>query len=141
MKTVRDRFGRCRHSASARGHFKRVRAGTIDLVEKSYKPKVRLVRRLNQERPRSIAKEDAGGAVGVVDDARHRVGTDHQNFAMSSSRDQVGGGRQPINESRTGGTQIETPGAGGFQLLLHKAGSGREKHIWCDGTENDRVEL
>ena len=56
--------------------------------------------RLEQNRAGTIAEDDARGAVFVIDDGRHDVGTDHQNFFVRAAMDELNSRLQGVNESR-----------------------------------------
>ena len=57
--------------------------------------------RLDQHRAGAVAEQHAGGAVGVIDDAAHRVGADHQHFLVRAGRHQMRRRGQPVDEIRS----------------------------------------
>ena len=67
--------------------------------------------RLDQHGARAIAEQHAGGAVGVVDDAGHGVGADHQDLLVRAGGHQVRARGSAVDKSRAGRDQIEAPGA------------------------------
>ena len=66
---------------------------------------------LDQHGAGAVAEQHAGVAVGVVDDAAHGVGADHQHFLVRAGGDQVRAGGQPVDEAGAGRDQVEAPGA------------------------------
>ena len=44
---------------------------------------------------------------------------------------------QSVGKAGAGGGEIETPGVGYAELVLHKAGGGREGHVGRDGGDDD----
>ena len=47
----------------------------------------------------AVTEQHARRAIGVIDDARHHVGTDHERVTAAAGGDQVSGGRQRVSES------------------------------------------
>ena len=81
----------------------------------------------DQHGARAIAEQDAGGAVGVIDDAAHGVGADHQHLLVRAGRHQVRADGQAVDEAGTGRDQVEAPGALRADAVLHQAGGGGEQ--------------
>src|SRR5258708_15095067 len=95
----------------------------------------------DQHRARAIAEDHAGGAVGVVDDRRHNVGANDQDFFMRARFHKLHSGLQRIDKTGAGRGDIETPGAFCAQLVLHQAGGGGEQHVGSYGSDKDRLHL
>ena len=70
-----------------------------------------LAGRFDQHGAGAVAEQDAGGAVGVIDDAAHGVGADHQHLSVRAGGHQVGAGGGAVDEAGAGRDQVESPGA------------------------------
>jgi hypothetical protein len=81
---------------------------------------------LNQDRTGAIAENDASGAVGVVDDRRHRIGADDQDLGVRTRLDQLSAHLQGVKKTGASCGKVKSPGAVGTQLVLHQAGGGWE---------------
>ena len=123
--------------ASAAGHVERTTAGTIHFMNEIDHALGVVLGRLQDHRARAVAKYHAGGAIGVVDDRRHYVRSNHHDFFVGSGRDELRPGLQRINECGAGGGKIESPDSLCAQLVLHQAGGGGEKHVRRDRGHND----
>ena len=97
--------------------------------------------RLHQHRSGAVAEQDAGAAIGVIDDAAHGVGSNYQHFLVCAAAHQVRGSGQAVNEARAGCNQVESPGAFGSQPVLYEARCRGEEHVRRNGANQDRVEL
>ena len=91
--------------------------------------------------PGAVAKNNAGGAIGVVDDRRHNVGANHENSFMRARGDELRAGLHGIDKCGAGGGEVESPNPGRAQLVLHQAGGGGKKHIGRDGADDDGVDV
>ena len=81
MQALRDRFRTGGYAAPAGGLFEIIATGSVDLIQKIDEA-FALLGRLNQHGARPVAEQNAGAAVRVIDDPRHRVGADHQHFLV-----------------------------------------------------------
>ena len=79
VHSLLDRFLARGVQAASAGHVKELGAGTVDFMDVVDQPHGIIFRGLQNHRARAIAKDHAGGAVGVVDDRRHHVSTNHQH--------------------------------------------------------------
>ena len=91
--------------------------------------------------PGAVAEEHAGGAIGVIDDARHDVGTNGERVPMRSRADHVRGRRQRVGKPRACGTQIEAPGVVRADLVLDEAGRARKHHVRRRRAHDDEVDV
>ena len=122
-----DRFVGRRIQTSAARHVKRARARAIHFVQKVNESEGIVFRWFEQDRARSIAEDDAGGAVGVVDDRRHHVRADHQHFLMRSAGDKLRSCLQRVDKRRTSSRNIESPDVLRAELVPAPGTRSREK--------------
>ena len=88
-----------------------------------------------------VAEQDAGRAIGPVDDAREHLDPDHQHVLELPDADEGVGDRHPVEKAGAGRRQIEGAAAGRrAQLLLHEGGGGRERTVAGDGPHDDAVD-
>ena len=86
------------------------------------------LRRRQHDRAGAVAEEYARRAIGVVDDARHDVGADHERVVVRAARDHLHAGRQRVGEARAGGAEVEAPGRRRADLVLqHARGAGEDR--------------
>src|SRR5882757_10769845 len=118
---------RRRIQAAAARHIERIGAGTIDLVQEIEKPcfSIPVLRRFQNDRSRSVAKNDASGAVGVVDNRRHYISSDNHDTLVSASGDELRAILQRKKKRRTRSRKIHAPNLLRSKFVLHQARSGR----------------
>src|SRR3954447_25102963 len=85
--------------------------------------------RLQEDRAGTIAEDDAGSAVLVIDDGRHHVGANDENFFMCAALNELHARLQRINKSGTRGGYVESPRAFAAKLVLHETSCGGEHHV------------
>ena len=68
--------------------------------------------RLEEDGSCAVAEDNAGGAVGVVDDAGHDVGTDDEDLFLHAGLDEFGADLKGVREAGAGGGEIKAPGVG-----------------------------
>ena len=134
LATVSARGGK---EAAAGGHVERDGAGAVDFVPEVDEADFAFFAGFEQDRARAVAEDDAGGAVGVVDDGAHDVGADDEDFFVRAGFDELGADLEGVGEAGAGGGEVETPGAFGAELVLHEAGGGGEEHVRRDGGDDD----
>ncbi len=105
--------------------------------QKSMRPIFAVSAGLDENSAGAVAEEDAGGAVGVVDDGAHDVGADDEDFFVRAGFDELGADLEGVGEAGAGGGEVEAPGAGGAELVLDDAGGGGEDHVGRDGGDDD----
>jgi len=76
------------------------RIPSISLAEID-QPDLTLFGRFDQDRAGAIAKDDAGRAVGIVDDRRHGVRPNHQNLGVDPGLDQFRSHLEARKENRS----------------------------------------
>jgi hypothetical protein len=96
---------------------------------------------LKQHGTSSVAEDDAGVAILVVDHRRIDVRTDDENFLVDAAFDELGAGRQRVNESAASGGDIEAPAVSDLEFVLNQAGSGRIHHVGSYGSDNDGLNV
>ena len=84
-----DRFLGGGMKASAARHVERATARAIHLVDEIDQAFGIIFRGLQDDGAGSIAEDHAGGAVGVVDDRRHHVGSDHHDFLVHAGGNEL----------------------------------------------------
>ena len=89
----------------------------------------------------SIAKEDAGGAVGPVDEGGEFFGTDDEGIAKGSRLDHALGEFHGVEEAGAGGGDVEGDGIVRADLLLHVARGGGREGIGRDGSYDDEFDV
>src|SRR5581483_10119501 len=99
-----------RIEATAAGHIKSTAAGAVNFMNKINDAGRVIFARLQQHCTGTVAKNYASGAVGVVNDGRHGVGTDHQHRLMRAGRNELSAGLKSVNKSRARRRQIKSPG-------------------------------
>ena len=88
MHFVDRHMGRRIQAAAAR-HEQRTGARTIDFVKIIDHPQP-FIRRFKNHRTATIAENDAGRAIRVVDDRRHHIGAHHQHPLLSTALYELG---------------------------------------------------
>ncbi len=89
----------------------------------------------------AVAEEDAGAAIGIVEELAHRLGADDQATSGGAARDEAVGDRQGIDEARAHGLDVEGGADRGADLLLHQGGGSRKGHVGCGGGDDDHVNI
>ena len=106
MQALRDRLGARRHAAAARLLVQIRHAGAVR-TDQHVADTVAIFRRLDQHRPRAIAEQHTGRTIGVVEDRRHLVGADHDDFLGAAVLDELRRDRERIEEARAGRLHVE----------------------------------
>src|SRR5271156_431630 len=89
----------------------------------------------------TVAEEDAGGAVGVIEDGSHHVTADDQNFFVGSTGDELRADGEGVEKAGAGGGEIEAPGIFRTDAILDEAGGGGEQHVGSDGGDDDEADF
>ena len=136
-----DGVVRGRMEAATGRHHERTAAGAIDFVMEIDHAQFALRSGLDEDCAGAVAEEDAGGAVGVVDDGRHGVGADDEDFFVLARLDELATHLQGVDEAGAGGGDVESPGAFGAEAILHETGGGGEEHVGGDGADDDDFDI
>ena len=141
MQPLIDCVLRRRPQAAARGHAQRLPAAAVDVVLEVDDADVRIVGGLDHRRTRAVAEDHAGRAIGVVDDARHHVGADHERVPAAAGGHHLRRRRQRVGESRAGGEEVVAPRACRADLVLHQARRARKQHVGRRRPDDDEVDV
>ena len=140
MPVVLHRLDRGRIARTARLHVELQLAravGAEDRVDQTQPLGVGL-----QQHGRStVAEERAGGAVGVVDDRRHLVGTHDDHLLARARLDVLGAGRQGEEEARAGGRYVVGEGVLAACLVGDQVTRRGEEHVGGDRGADHHVDL
>ena len=136
-----DRLVRGRVQAAARRHLERGPAAAVDLVLEPDDLEALFNRGLHDHGAGPVAEQHAGGAVGVVDDARHRVGADDQRALVLAGRDELARDAQREVEPGAGAGQVEPPALRGADLVLHQRRRAREEHVRRGRPDDDDIDV
>ena len=104
-------------------------------------PDLTLFGRFDQDRTGAIAENDAGRAVGIVDDRRHGVRTDDQNLGVDPGLDQLGSHLKRVKKTGASCGKVEAPRTVGAELVLNQAGGGGEQHVGSYGGDDHHLHL
>ena len=127
-------------TAAAAGHVKQIRLAAVRAHDGGQQA-VGIGAVLQNGRARAIAEQHAGVAVLPVNDGRKFFRADDQHSVVGAGHDKLLADFQAVNESGTGGFEIEGGGAVRADFLLHQAGGGGKRHVWRDGGDDDEVNL
>ena len=94
-------------------------------------------RGLKQHGAGAVAKEHTGGTILIVQNGRHRVAADHQNFLVGARANELRTDGQRVGKAGARRGQVETPRFLRTDTFLHQAGSGGEKHVRGNTGEHD----
>src|ERR1700683_377115 len=136
-----DGFVGGRMQAAAAGHEEGAGAGAVDFVMEIDHAEFAVGGGFEEDRAGSVTEEDAGGAVGVVDDGGHGVRADDEDFFLRAGLDELRAHLEGVDESRTGGGEVEAPGTFGAEAVLDEAGGGGEEHVGGDGADDDDFDV
>ena len=93
------------------------------------------------DRSCAIAEEHTRRPIGVIDDARHHVGADHEYMIVRSGGDHLHAGRQRIGEPRARRAEIESPGVTGSDFVLEHARRARKYRVGSRRADDDEPDL
>lgn len=90
---------------------------------------------------RAIGEEDAGGAVGPVDNGGHFLGPDHQHAFAHAGLDESVGGGQCVDKAGADGLHIEGGAWSDSEGLLNLDCDGGEGQVGGGGGDDDAVNI
>ena len=141
------RYGRYSGKELGRLRDERAPAGDVEVLvpgavraEDGREEAARLVGRLQDDRAGAVAEEDAGRAVGVVDEAGQGVDADDHDPVVQAGLHELRADGQGVDEPGAGGPEIEGPG-GAAQLGLDQTGLRDEELIGGAGGDDDEVDV
>ena len=126
---------------AAAGHVQVAAAGTIHVMDEIEDAFGIGGRGLEEDRARAITEEDAGGAIGVIENGGHHVTADDQNFFVRAAGNELRADGEGVQEAGTGGGKIESPGIFRAEMILDEAGGGGEKHVRSYGGDDDHADV
>ena len=140
VQTLVDRFGAGRHAAAAGLLVQMDPAGAIGLDHRVHDA-VAAVVGLKQHAARAVTEQDAGRAIGVIDDRRHLVGADHDHLARGAIGDELRGNAQRIEKARAGRLHIERTDVADANHVADQIGGRRKLHIRRGGGADQQIDL
>ncbi len=99
-----------------------------------------LVDRLHDHRARAVAEQDAGGAVGPVEDAREGLRPDHQRALEIAALQVLVGGRDREHEAGTDRLQVEGRTPSDAELGLNRDRGRWKRLVRRRGGEHDEID-
>ena len=97
--------------------------------------------RLEQHRARAVAEQNAGGAVGIVDDRRHLVRADHHHLARPPRADELHRDGQRVDEAGTGGLHVEAADVADADHVAQHVGGRRKHEIRRRGGADKKIDV
>ena len=96
---------------------------------------------LNEHGTGAVTEDGAGGAIGVIDDARHLVGADYDHFLVATA---LNHGRSHVHgeeETAACGLKVDAEGIFHAQTAYNDARRGGERIVGRGGSENQAFDL
>jgi hypothetical protein len=118
-----------------------VSCDAVDLVQEVEDTHRVALGRSEHDRTGAVAEQHAGRAIGVVENARHHVGTDDERVFDRTGGDELATDGERIGEGRTRGADVEAPGVRGADLVLQQARRAREEHVGRDRADDDELDV
>jgi hypothetical protein len=97
--------------------------------------------RHQERRSRSVAEQDARGAVAHVEEAREALGAEDEHAFGSTGRDEALSGVQRREEARARRAHVERAGVGGPQARLDQRRTRRQKVVGRQRPDDDEIEF
>src|SRR5579859_4308542 len=91
------------------GHEKKFPAGAVDLVYEVENTFVVTIGVFQQDGSRAIPKQNAGGAILIIQNGSHHIASNGQCFFLSAGAHKLRADGEGIEESGTGRRKIESP--------------------------------
>src|SRR5271155_4279487 len=126
---------------AAAGHVEVAAAGAVHVVDEIEDAFGVRGCRFEKDGTGAVAEEDAGGAVGVIENGSHHVTTDDQDFFVGAAGNELRADGEGVQEAGAGGGEIEAPGIFRADAILDEAGGGGEKHVGSDGGDDDEADF
>src|SRR5690606_6123165 len=105
-------------------------------AEHRRKETARLLGRLDDDRARAIAEEDASSAVGVINEPRQGIGADDEDAVVGPGLDELRADGERVDEPGARRAQIERAGVAA-QLRLDEARLRDEELVWGARADDD----
>ena len=97
--------------------------------------------RLQQNRPRGVAEQDAGLAVGIVHDGAHCVRADDKHLVVRACFNKFRANLQRIDKGTARGQHVESPGMFRANAVLYKTSRRRKEHVRRNAGHNDEIDI
>ena len=97
--------------------------------------------RLEHDRPRPVAEQHAGRAVGPVEQAREGLGADHQRALVRAGDEELVGRRDGEDEAGADRLQIEGDAVSDPERRLHLGRHRRKRVVGRRGGDDDEVDV
>ena len=96
---------------------------------------------LEDQRAGAVAEEDAGAAIGPVEDTREGLGADHQHaFGEPALEVEIGGGDR-VDEAGADGLHVEGEAVPHAEPALYVDGGGGKRIVRRRGRDHDQVDV
>ena len=99
-----------------------------------------LVLRLEHDRAGAVAEQHAGTAIVPVENARERLGADHQRALVGAAAQEIVGGRERKDEAGAHRLQIEGGAMMDAELVLDRDRGRRKGVVRRRGRQHDQVD-
>ena len=99
------------------------------------------LRRLEHDRARAVAEEDAGRAVRPVDVAGQDLAADDEDVLGLARLDEAVGDVEAVEEAGARRGEVRRRGLRRAEVALHEARRRREEHVARDRPDEDHVEV
>ena len=90
---------------------------------------------------RAVAEQNAGGAIGEIEQARKHFGPDHQGPVGRTALDHGIGHGQGVDEAAADRLDVERRAARGAQLVLQQRGGGGKHHVGRRRCHDDEIQI
>ena len=100
----------------------------------------RLRLRLEHDRAGAVAEQDAGGAIGPVEDARIGLRPDHQGTLEAAAAQETVRDREAVDEARAHRLQVEGGAMRDAEPGLDRDRAGRKRVVRGGGGEHDEID-
>src|SRR5207248_5855543 len=95
----------------------------------------------HDRRARTVAEDDGGPAVGVVEHSRQHLRTHNEHRVRALRGDERVRYRQRVDTARAGGKRVPGHSPGCVELVLDPARYGREGPVWRRRAHQDHVQV
>ncbi len=110
---------RCRMQGAASGHVEVAAARAVHIVHEIENAFGVGGCGFDEDSAGAIAEQDAGGAVGVIENGSHHVTANDENFFVCAAGDKLRADGEGIEKAGTRGGEIESPGIFRAEVILN----------------------
>ncbi len=140
MKPLGHRLG-ARWHAAATGFLVEMLHPRPIRADQGIENSISIRARLHEHGTRAISEEHASRAIGVVDDRRHLICADDDDFSVLARADEMTRNRQSVDETRTGGLNVETADIANADHIADEIGRGWKDQVWRGGRADQEVDV